>query len=197
MYNLHNGVTLYRVMLRIGLWLESYPCLRFPSQLSFPPLPSSLWALPEKITCLRTFVSGSAWNILCRTFYLCSNTCYAFCLYYISYTFLIFLLFFYFLVFFLMLKSLILTCVPKHEPPSHLPLHNISVGHPHAPASSMLHPASDIDWRFNSYMIVYMLECPSIFSFYGCSHHLQWFCHPKKWSLSLFPLLSHLFAMKW
>ena len=59
---------------------------------------------------------------------------------------------------FLILKSLILTCVPKHEPPSHHPPHNISVGHPHAPAPSMLYPASDIDWRFNSYMIVYMLE---------------------------------------
>ena len=23
----------------------------------------------------------------------------------------------------------------------------------------MLHPASDIDWRFNSYMIVYMFQC--------------------------------------
>ena len=61
---------------------------------------------------------------------------------------------------FLILKSLILTCVPKHEPPSHLPPHNISLGHPHAPAPSMLYPASDIDWRFNSYMIVYMLEFP-------------------------------------
>ena len=71
--------------------------------------------------------------------------------------------FFFFLVFFsfLILKSLILTCVPKHEPPSHLPLHNISPGHPHAPAPSMLYPASDIVWRFNSYMIVYMLECHS------------------------------------
>ena len=59
---------------------------------------------------------------------------------------------------FLILKSLILTCVPKHEPPSHLPPHNISVGHPHAPAPSMLYPTSDIDWRFNSYMIVYMLQ---------------------------------------
>ena len=57
-----------------------------------------------------------------------------------------------------MLKSLILTCVPKHEPASHLPPQNISLGHPHAPAPSMLHPASDIDWRFNSYMIVYMLD---------------------------------------
>ena len=47
------------------------------------------------------------------------------------------------------------------NPTSHLPPHNISVGHPHAPAPSMLYPASDIDWRFNSYMIVYMIECHS------------------------------------
>ena len=73
---------------------------------------------------------------------------------------LFFIYFFQFFIF-LILKSLILTCVPKHEPPSHLPPHNISVGHPHATAPSMLHPASDIDWRFNSYMIVYMLECHS------------------------------------
>ena len=59
---------------------------------------------------------------------------------------------------FLILKSLILTCVPKHDPHSHLPPHNISLGHPHAPAPSMLHPTSDMEWRFNSYMIVYMLE---------------------------------------
>ena len=62
---------------------------------------------------------------------------------------------------FLILKSLILICVPKHEAPSHLPPHNISLGHPHAPAPSVLYPASDIDWRFNSYMIVYMLQCHS------------------------------------
>ena len=66
-------------------------------------------------------------------------------------------LFFLFFIF-LILKSLILTCVPKHEPPSHLPPHNISLGHPHAPAPSMLRPTSDMDWRFNSYMTVYMLE---------------------------------------
>ena len=65
------------------------------------------------------------------------------------------------LFYFLILKSLILTCIPKHEPPSHLPPHNISLGHPHAPAPSMLYLASDIDWRFNSYMIVYMIECHS------------------------------------
>ena len=64
-------------------------------------------------------------------------------------------------LFIFILKSLILTCVPKHEPPSHLPPHNISLGHPHAPAPSILYPASDVDWWFDSYMIVYMLECHS------------------------------------
>ena len=39
---------------------------------------------------------------------------------------------------------------------AHLPPHNIPLGHPRAPAPSMLYPASDIDWRFDSYMIVYM-----------------------------------------
>ena len=53
------------------------------------------------------------------------------------------------------------TCDPKHEPPSHLPPHNIPLGHPRAPAPSMLYLASDIDWRFNSYMIVYMFQCHS------------------------------------
>ena len=48
-----------------------------------------------------------------------------------------------FLFIYLILKSLILTCVPRHEPLSHFPPHNISLGHPHAPAPSMLYPASD------------------------------------------------------
>ena len=73
----------------------------------------------------------------------------------------LFCFFFFSFLFFLILKSLILTCIPKHEPPSHLPPHNISLGHPHALAPSMLYPASDIDWRFNSYMIVYMFQCHS------------------------------------
>ena len=53
------------------------------------------------------------------------------------------------------------TCIPKHEPPSHLPPHNISLGHPRVPAPSILYPASDIDWRFDSYMILYMFQCHS------------------------------------
>ena len=74
-------------------------------------------------------------------------------------------------------------CVPKHEPPSHLPPHNISLGHHHAPAPSMLYPALDIDWRFDSYMIVYMLQCHSPKSSHPlplspkvCSTHLCLFC---------------------
>ena len=53
------------------------------------------------------------------------------------------------------------TCIPKYEPPSHLPTHNISLGHPLAPAQSILYPASDIDWQFVSYKIVYMFQCHS------------------------------------
>ena len=33
--------------------------------------------------------------------------------------------------------------------------------------------------------------------FHGCSHNLQWFWSPRKWSLSLFPFFPPLSAMKW
>ena len=77
------------------------------------------------------------------------------------------------------------TCIPKHEPPYHLPPHNIPLGHPRAPAPSMLYPASDTDWSFNSYMIVYMFQCHSPKSSNSlsfpqspkdCSTHLCLFC---------------------
>ena len=48
------------------------------------------------------------------------------------------------------------TRVPHPEPPSHLPPHTIPLGHPSAPAPSFLYPASNLDWRFISYMILYM-----------------------------------------
>ena len=48
------------------------------------------------------------------------------------------------------------TWVPNPEPPSHLPPHIISLDHPRAPAPSILYPASNIDWRFVSYLIVYI-----------------------------------------
>ena len=74
---------------------------------------------------------------------------------------------------------------PNMNPSSHLPPHNISLGHPRAPAPSMLYPASNIDWHFVSYMIVYMLQCHSPKSSHPlplpqspkvCSTHLCLFC---------------------
>ena len=64
------------------------------------------------------------------------------------------------------------TWVPNPEPPSHLPPHTISLGHHHAPAPSMLYPASDIDWRFDSYMIVSIsiLVCLTLTFSFSCSN---------------------------
>ena len=53
------------------------------------------------------------------------------------------------------------TCVPYPEPLSHLPPHTIPLGHLSAPALSILYPASKLDWRFISYMILYMFQCHS------------------------------------
>ena len=59
------------------------------------------------------------------------------------------------------------TCVPNPELPSHLPPHTISLGHPSAPAPSILYPGLNLDWRFVSYMILYMFQChgPKLSSF--------------------------------
>ena len=72
-----------------------------------------------------------------------------------------------------------------NPPPTFLPL--TSLGHPRAPGPSMLYPALDIDWRFVSYMIVYMFQCHSPKSSHPlplplpqspkvCSTHLCLFC---------------------
>ena len=42
------------------------------------------------------------------------------------------------------------------NPSSHLLPHTIPLGHPSAPAPSFLYPASNLDWQFISYMILYM-----------------------------------------
>ena len=40
-------------------------------------------------------------------------------------------------------------------------LHTISLGHPSAPAPSIRYPASNLDWRSVSCMILYMFQCHS------------------------------------
>ena len=73
------------------------------------------------------------------------------------------------------------TWVPNPEPLSHLPPHIISLDHPCAPAPSILYPASNIDWHFVSYMIVYMFQCHSPES----SHPLPLPQSPKARSIHL------------
>ena len=52
------------------------------------------------------------------------------------------------------------TCSPSGTP-SHIPPHTIPLGHPSAPARSVLFPASNLYWRFISYMILLMFWCHS------------------------------------
>ena len=77
------------------------------------------------------------------------------------------------------------TRVPHPEIPSLLPPHTIPLGRLSAPAPSILYPASILDWRFVSYMILYMFQCHSPKSSHplplpqspkDCSIHLCLFC---------------------
>ena len=72
------------------------------------------------------------------------------------------------------------SCTPSHLPPRTIPL-----GHPSAPAPSILYHASTLDWRFVSHMILYMFQCHSPKSSHprplpqspkDCSIHLCLFC---------------------
>ena len=75
--------------------------------------------------------------------------------------------------------------MPTPEPPSHLPPHTIPLGYPSAPTPSILYPAMNLDWRFVSYMLLYMFQChspksscplPLPQSQKVCSVHLHLFC---------------------
>ena len=77
------------------------------------------------------------------------------------------------------------TRVPNPEPFSYLPPHTIPLGHPSAPAPSILYPALNLDWQFISYMILYMFPCHSPKSSHllllpqspkDCAIHLCLFC---------------------
>ena len=45
------------------------------------------------------------------------------------------------------------------EPPFHLPPRTIPLGHPSAPAPSVLYPASNLDQQLVSYMMLLLLSC--------------------------------------
>ena len=99
--------------------------------------------------------------------------------------------------FFFLLYNIVLVChtstwichgctrVPHPEPPSLLLPRTIPLGHPSALAPSILYPASKLDWRFISRMILYMFQCHSPKSSHpcplpqspkDCSIHLCLFC---------------------
>ena len=86
--------------------------------------------------------------------------------------------------------------VPHPEPLSHFPPHTISLGHPSAQAPSILYRALNLDWRFISYMILYMLQCHSPKSShplplpqspkYGSIHLCLFFCLVYKVIVTIF-----------
>ena len=86
-----------------------------------------------------------------------------FCFYFFIFICIIYLLFFYFIL--LYNTVLVLPYIDMNPPRVYMfsqtwsPVPPPSPQHPCAPAPSMLYPASDIDWRFDSYMIVYMFQC--------------------------------------
>ena len=71
------------------------------------------------------------------------------------------------------------------EPPSLFPPRTIPLGHPSAPAPSIQYPALNLDWRFVSYMILYMFQCHSPKS----SHPLPFPQSPKDCSIHLCTML--------
>ena len=80
------------------------------------------------------------------------------------------------------------TRVPHPELLSLLPPRTIPLGHLSAPAPSILYPASNLDWRFVSCMILYMFQCHSPKS----SHPLSPTESKSLFYTSMSLLLSHI-----
>ena len=102
--------------------------------------------------------------------------CRVFPYFFFSFTY---LFIFYFTILYWFCHTLTWTCngctyVPHPELPSHLPPHPILLGHPSAPAPSILYHASNLDWRFVSHMIIYMFQCHSPYhAALDLSHRVQ------------------------
>ena len=77
---------------------------------------------------------------------------------------------------------------PILNPPSHVPPHTIPLGHPSAPAPSILYHASNVDWQSVSHRLIYMFQC----YFLKSSHPRLLPQSPKDCSLYLCLLLSHI-----
>ena len=82
---------------------------------------------------------------------------------FLFFNFIIIIIIFYFTILYWFCQTSTCIChgctrVPHPKPPFHLPPHTIPLGHPSAPGPSFLYPASSLDWRFISYMILYMFH---------------------------------------
>ena len=80
------------------------------------------------------------------------------------------------------------TCVLHPELLSHLPSHPIPLGHPSAPALSILSHASNLDWWSVSQVIIYMFQCYSLKSSHPCPLSQS----PKAYYIYVSLLLSHI-----
>jgi len=93
------------------------------------------------------------WPPNVKNWFICFCFCFLRGFLFLFYYFLEELFFFYFTILYWFCHTLTwirqrCTCVPHPETPSHLPTHTIPLGHPSAPAPSILHHASNLDWQF-------------------------------------------------
>ena len=112
---------------------------------------------------------------------------------FLSFFFFPFFEIFYFLFFKLYIIVLVLPNIKMNPPQVYmcspswtlLPPHTIPLGRPSAPAPSIQHHASNLDWRLVSHMILYMFQCHSPKSSHplplpqspkDCCIHLCLFC---------------------